>query len=89
MEEFIEKVWDDMPIIIEDLPVEPAKEDMVNSPSHYQGNRFEVIDIIEDYNLGFNMGNAIKYMLRADKKWNKKEDLNKALWYIHRELQNL
>jgi hypothetical protein len=89
MEEFIEKVWDDMPIIIEDIPVEPVKEDLVNSPSHYQGNRFEVIDIIDDFNLSFNTGNAIKYILRADKKGNHKQDLLKAIWYLEHELNKL
>jgi translation initiation factor 2B subunit (eIF-2B alpha/beta/delta family) len=60
--------------------------EMVNHPDHYQGNNFEVIDIIEDYNLGFSLGNAIKYILRADKKGNRKQDLKKAIWYIQREI---
>jgi hypothetical protein len=88
MEEFVEKVWDDMPIIIEDIP-EPVKVELVNSPLHYQGNRFEVIDIIDDFNLSFNTGNAIKYILRADKKGNKKQDLLKAIWYLEHELNKL
>ena len=88
MEEFVEKVWDDMPIIIEDIP-ELVKVDLVNSPSHYQGNRFEVIDIIDDFNLSFNTGNAIKYILRADKKGNQKQDLLKAIWYLEHELNKL
>ena len=88
MEEFVEKVWDDMPIIIEDIP-EPVKVDLVNSPLHYQGNRFEVIDIIDDFNLSFNTGNAIKYILRADKKGNQKQDLLKAIWYLEHELNKL
>jgi hypothetical protein len=89
MEEFVEKVWDDMPIIIEDLPVEPVKEDLVNSPSHYQGEKMEVIDIIDDFNLNFNTGNAIKYILRANKKGNRKQDLLKAMWYLEHELYKL
>lgn len=88
MEEFVEKVWDDMPIIIEDLP-EPIKVDLVNFPPHYQGNKFEVIDIIDDFGLSFNTGNAIKYILRADKKGNKKQDLLKAIWYLEHELNKL
>jgi hypothetical protein len=88
MEEFVEKVWDDMPIIIEEIP-EVKKEDLVNSPLHYQGNRFEVIDIIDDFNLSFNTGNAIKYILRADKKGNHKQDLLKAIWYLEHELNKL
>lgn len=59
---------------------------MVNSPAHYQGKTFEVIDIINDYGLNFELGNAIKYILRADKKGNKKQDLEKAIWYLNHEL---
>jgi hypothetical protein len=63
-----------------------ANKEMVNHPDHYQGNKMEVIDIIEDYSLGFSLGNAVKYILRADKKGNKKQDLQKAIWYLEREL---
>ena len=56
-------------------------------PDHYKGNRFEAIDIIEDYELGFNLGNSIKYVLRAGKKNDKLEDLKKAEWYIKREIE--
>ena len=65
---------------------EITEREMVNHPDHYQGNKMEVIDIIEDYNLGFSLGNAVKYILRADKKGNKKQDLEKAIWYLQREL---
>jgi hypothetical protein len=66
-----------------DLP----KQDFVNHPNHYQGNGIEVIDIIEAFDLNFNLANAIKYILRADKKGNKKQDLEKAIWYLNRELK--
>lgn len=59
---------------------------MVDHPQHYQGKTFEVIDIINDYSLNFELGNAIKYILRADKKGNKKQDLGKAIWYLNHEL---
>jgi hypothetical protein len=62
---------------------------MVDHPKHYQGNNFEVIDIINDYSLNFELGNAIKYILRADKKGNKKQDLEKAIWYLKYELSKL
>jgi hypothetical protein len=65
------------------------KSDAVNHPSHYQGNKFEAIDIIEDYNLNFNLGNAVKYILRAGKKNDLKEDLQKAVWYLQREISRL
>jgi hypothetical protein len=62
---------------------------MVDHPKHYQGNNFEVIDIINDYKLNFELGNAIKYILRAEKKGNKKQDLEKAIWYLRYELSKL
>jgi len=64
--------------------------EMVNHPDHYQGSGgMEVIDIIENYDLGFSLGNAIKYILRSNKKSNAKQDLEKAIWYIRREMNNL
>jgi hypothetical protein len=63
------------------------KKESVNHPNHYTWlpNGLEVIDIVE--NLNFNMGNSIKYVLRADHKRKPIEDLRKALWYITRELK--
>lgn len=62
------------------------KVETVNHPNHYNHGKHEAIDVIEDWNLGFNLGNAIKYIARCDYKGNKKEDLEKALWYIQREI---
>ena len=61
----------------------------VNHPKHYNNGKFEVIEVIEDWGLGFNLGNAIKYIGRCEHKENKKQDLEKALWYIKRELENI
>ncbi len=60
----------------------------VENPSHYNTGKIEVIDFIEDQNLNFNLGNAVKYISRAGKKDPKKfrEDLEKAVWYLNREL---
>ncbi|MDR1220436.1 MAG: DUF3310 domain-containing protein [Treponema sp.] len=60
--------------------------DMVNNPSHYTFGKFEVIDVIEDWKLNYNMGNAVKYVARAEHKGNKIEDLQKAVWYLQREI---
>lgn len=60
--------------------------DMVNSPSHYKGHKFEVIDIIEDFDLNFRKGNALKYLLRAGHKDDYFQDLKKAIWYLNREI---
>ena len=63
----------------------------VNSPAHYNSGKIEVIDFIEDQQLGFCLGNAIKYISRAGKKDKSKEveDLKKALWYINRRIKEL
>ncbi len=61
----------------------------INHPEHYKGNKYEAIDIIDDYQLGFNLGNAVKYILRAGKKGDTLEDLKKAKWYIEHEICKL
>jgi len=69
----------------------PPKNDPVNRPSHYTDGKIEVIEFIEDKNLGFCLGNAVKYIARAGKKDPTKEieDLNKAKWYIERRIKEL
>ena len=49
----------------------------------------EVIDIIEEWNLGFHLGNVLKYLVRAGKKESKLMDLKKALWYAERFSEKL
>ena len=62
--------------------------DNVNNPTHYNTGTIEVIEVIEDWKLNFNLGNAIKYIGRCEHKNNKKEDIKKAIWYLERELKN-
>lgn len=62
------------------------QDDNVNSPTHYNVGKIEVIEAIEEWKLNFNLGNAIKYIARCEHKENKKQDLEKAKWYIEREL---
>lgn len=61
--------------------------DPVNHPSHYTNHPsgIECIQVTE--HMGFNLGNAIKYVWRADLKGSSIEDLRKAIWYIDREIQ--
>ena len=69
---------------------EPTPEnDPVNHPSHYTDGRIEVIDFIEDKQLGFHLGNTVKYVARAGKKDPSKavQDLEKARWYLDREIR--
>lgn len=69
------------------------KKESVNHPSHYGGssNPYEAIKIIEALELGFCLGNTLKYISRAGKKDLAKEleDLKKARWYLDREIQKL
>jgi len=60
----------------------------INHPTHYGGadNPYEAIKVIEAHDLGFHLGNAIKYILRAGKKGDAIEDLKKAQWYLEREI---
>ena len=62
------------------------KGDVVNHPKHYTSHPsgVECIQITE--HMGFNMGNALKYIWRADLKHDALEDLEKAKWYIEREI---
>lgn len=58
----------------------------VNHPKHYQNIKgIECIDVVEQMN--FNLGNAVKYIWRADEKGNPIQDLEKAVWYLQREIE--
>jgi len=69
------------------------KKESINHPTHYGGqqNPYEAIKIIEALDLGFCLGNTLKYISRAGKKdqANEIEDLKKARWYLDRQIQNL
>lgn len=61
--------------------------DYVASPPHYTKGSIEVIEAIEDWELGFHLGNVVKYVARAAHKGNKEQDLKKAQWYLARALE--
>jgi hypothetical protein len=64
----------------------------INHPSHYGGDTtYEAIKVIEAWELGFCLGNTVKYISRAGKKDPKTtvEDLKKARWYLDREIGRL
>lgn len=72
---------------------EPAHEEAVNHPAHYGGadNPYEAIKVIEAWDLGFCLGNTVKYLSRAGKKSGEQplKDLKKALWYLQREIDTM
>lgn len=63
----------------------------VNHPIHYGGadNPYEAIKVIEAWELGFHLGNTVKYISRAGKKTDMLTDLMKARWYLDRYIQRL
>ena len=68
----------------------PKNEEAVNHPAHYGGKEctYEAIKVIEAWELGFCLGNTVKYISRAGKKGQRLEDLEKAAWYLNREIEN-
>lgn len=65
--------------------IEP-QPDPVNHPWHYKVGGIETIDFIEAKGLTYHLGNAVKYISRADHKGNRKQDLEKAKWYLERAI---
>lgn len=61
--------------------------DPINHPKHYTNHPsgIECIQVTE--HMSFNLGNAIKYLWRADEKGAPIDDLKKAAWYINREIE--
>lgn len=68
-------------------------KEQVNHPQHYGGedNTYEAIKVIDAWDLGFSLGNTIKYISRAGKKRKDKEleDLRKAFWYLKHHIKQL
>ena len=72
-------------------PKETLQKDNVNHPSHYQGSKYECIDVMAEalgteVVKGFCLGNAFKYLYRCMRK-NGLEDIKKARWYINKFIE--
>jgi uncharacterized protein DUF3310 len=65
--------------------------EVVDHPEHYGGadNPYEAIKVVEAWDLGFHLGNVLKYIARAGRKGAPLEDLKKARWYLDRYIANL
>lgn len=72
-------------------PAEPiGRRFAIDHPAHYtEGRSIETIEVIEDWDLGYHLGNAVKYISRAGRKGSAVEDLLKACWYLEREIERL
>jgi predicted O-methyltransferase YrrM len=79
-------------LVYKHMPPPPQKE-QVNHPNHYGGenNPYEAIKVIDAWDLGFSLGNTVKYISRAGKKNKDKEleDLKKALWYLEHHIKTI
>ena len=75
----------------EDKPFPTEAKEFVNHPDHYQGATLEVIEVIDDFKLNYNLGTSIKYILRAGKKDPDKyvQDIEKAIWMLQWEIYTL
>jgi predicted DNA-binding protein YlxM (UPF0122 family) len=71
---------------VTEVTKEAWQPDNVNHPAHYKTGGIETIDFIEAKGFGYNLGNVVKYLSRADNKGNREEDLLKARWYLNREI---
>lgn len=67
-------------------PAPAPVADMVNHPAHYKTGGIETIDFIEAKGLNYRLGNVVKYITRADHKGDRLENLQKAKWYLQREI---
>jgi hypothetical protein len=75
------------PVFKKERKLSSSVHDPVNHPKHYteHPSGIECIQITE--HMSFSLGNALKYIWRADLKNNAVEDLQKAVWYINREIE--
>lgn len=75
---------------IPELHLPNTEADSINHPAHYGGDTtYEVIKVIEAWELDFGLGNCVKYIARAGKKNDILEDLQKALFYLNRRVEQL
>jgi hypothetical protein len=83
-----EQRWKALELLGSDTPItmEEPQADPVNHPAHYKVGGMETIDFIEAKGLSYHLGNAVKYISRADHKGNRKQDLEKAKWYLERAI---
>jgi len=79
--------------LMSEVPDSLPEDNGVDHPDYYGGkdNPYEAIKVIEAWDLGFNLGNVVKYVSRAGKKYvgHNLEDLEKARWYLDREISKL
>ena len=85
----LKRISEALNIDYKELDIKEDKKEMLDHPKHSNMGKYEAIDVKEDWNLGLNLGNTVKYISRAGHKDNILQDLKKALWYLDREIHRL
>lgn len=86
------KIWEEKEECPPNTESNVKKEDIIGHPNHYcEGRKFEPKDVIRDWNLNFNLGNAVKYISRNGRKDGNSalQDLKKARQYLDFEIDYL
>lgn len=66
-----------------------ADYDVIDRPSHYlEGRTIEPLEVIEDWELDFHIGQVVKYCARAGRKGSELQDLKKARFYLDRKIEH-
>ncbi len=73
----------------DDQGIQVIMDEKIDHPPHYNFGKYEPIDVIEDWDLGFHLGNTVKYIARHQHKGSPLEDLKKARWYLDRAIRQL
>ena len=78
----------DAPTYAQEQLADIERRETVDHPGYYKRGGIEAIDAIEAWGLGFNLGNVVKYIARAEHKTKDGlQDLRKAAWYLNREIE--
>lgn len=84
------EIENDTPTYAQEQLEDIERREAVNHPSYYKRGGIEAIDAIEAWELGFHLGNVVKYIARAGRKTaDSLQDLRKASWYLNREIERM
>jgi len=80
----------DAPTYAQEQLADIERREAVDHPDYYKRGGVEAIDAIEAWELGFHLGNVVKYIARAGRKTaDSLRDLKKAEWYLNREIERM
>lgn len=77
------------PSSVDECNAYECQEDPINNPPHYTKGEIQPLDVIDDWKLGFYLGNCVKYIARAPHKGKELEDLKKARFYLDGYIKKL